>query len=193
MIITSSSLANYPVLSLRSGQKIATISEIILNPYNLKVLAFRLAGRELDNPKDSFLLTEDIREFSSMGIIINDSEEIVASSDVIRLAKTLELNFNLVGLPVFDNRRRKVGKVTDFTLEIGQMLVYQLIVKRPFFKDFLDPELTIHRSQILEVSQTQITIKSSTNELRTLERQTAIDNFVNPFRQVKPSKEQPAK
>lgn len=193
MLITKFELINYPVLSLRSGQKIANISEIIINPYNLKVIAFRLSGRELDNPKDSYLLPEDIREFSSMGIIVNDSEDIVASQDIIRLSEILQLNFNLLNLNVIDNNHKKVGKVINFTLEIGQMIVYQLIVKRPVFKDFFDPELTIHRSQILEVSHKQIIIKNSLGELRDLERQNTIDNFVNPFRQVKPTKEQPAK
>ena len=188
MLISSTDLTSFPILSLRSSSKIATISKLIINPYNLTIQALKLAGRQLDNPKDSYLLPEDIREISPLGIIINDSEDIVSSTDVIRLQKMLDLQFELIGLPVIDKQQRKVGKVINYNIIAENMMIYQLVVQRPMFKDFFDPELLIHRSQIAELSHDKVIIKNSLSQLREIERQDAIDNFVNPFRSTKSAK-----
>lgn len=188
MLISSTDLTSFPILSLRSSSKIATISKLIINPYDLTIQALKLTGRQLDNPKDSYLLPEDIREISPLGIIVNDSEDIVSSTDVIRLQKTLDLQFELIGLPVIDKQQRKVGKVINYNIVAENMMIYQLVVQRPMFKDFFDPELLIHRSQIAELSHDKVIIKNSLSQLREIERQDAIDNFVNPFRSTKSAK-----
>lgn len=188
MLISSTDLTNFPILSLRSSSKIATISKLIINPYDLTIQALKLTGRQLDDPKDSYLLPEDIREISPLGIIVNDSEDIVSSTDVIRLQKTLDLQFELIGLPVIDKQQRKVGKVINYNIVAENMMIYQLVVQRPMFKDFFDPELLVHRSQIAELSHDKVIIKNSLNQLREIERQDAIDNFVNPFRSTKSAK-----
>lgn len=188
MLISSTDLTSFPILSLRSSSKIATISKLIINPYDLTIQALKLAGRQLDDPKDSYLLPEDIREISPLGIIINDSEDIVSSTDVIRLQKTLDLQFELISLPVIDKQQRKVGKVVNYNIITENMMIYQLVVQRPMFKDFFDPELLIHRSQIAELSHDKVIIKNSLSQLREIERQDAIDNFVNPFRSTKSAK-----
>jgi hypothetical protein len=188
MLIPSTDLLNLPVLSLRSGSKLATVSKLIINPYDLTIQALKLTGRQLDNPKDSYLLPEDIREISHLGIIINDSEDLVSSVDVLRLQQTLDLRFELINLPVIDKQRRKVGKVLNYNLIAENMMIYQLVVQRPLFKDFFDPTILIHRSQIAELSQNKVVIKNSLNQLRELERQDAIDSFVNPFRSTKSAK-----
>lgn len=188
MLISSTDLTSFPILSLRSSSKIAIISKLIINPYDLTIQALKLAGRQLDNPKDSYLLPEDIREISPLGIIINDSEDIVSGTDVIRLQKTLDLQFELIGLPVIDKQQRKVGKVVNYNIIVENMTIYQLVVQRPMFKDFFDPELLIHRSQIAELSHDKVIIKNSLSQLREIERQDAIDNFVNPFRSTKSAK-----
>lgn len=175
-----------PVMSLRTGHQVAAVEKTIINPFDLSVQAFKLSGRRLERPQNSYLLPDDIREISRVGLIIDDSQEIVASTDVVKLQQILDLNFELIGLPVVDKKRRRIGKVLDFTIVGDAMLVYQLIVKRPLFKDFLDPELTIHRSQIAQITQNQVIIKNELAELRELDRQAAIDNFVNPFRNPKP-------
>lgn len=188
MLISSTDLTSFPILSLRSSSKIATISKLIINPYDLTIQALKLAGRQLDDPKDSYLLSEDIREISPLGIIINDSEDIVSSTDVIRLQKTLDLQFELISLPVIDKQQRKVGRVVNYNIIAENMMIYQLVVQRPMFKDFFDPELLVHRSQIAELSHDKVIIKNSLSQLREIERQDAIDNFVNPFRSTKSAK-----
>ncbi len=188
MFNSSHIFMNFPVLSLRTSAKIAVANRAIINPYNLTVQAYQLSGHRLAAPKDSFLLTEDIREVSQLGFIINDSEDIVNSTDVIKLRQTLELNFELINLKVVDKNHKTVGKVVDYTIVGDDFLIYQLIVKQPFYKDILSPELIINRSQIAKLSQDRVIIKNSRDQLAAIQRQNAIDNFVNPFRAKKAAK-----
>ncbi|MDO4870486.1 MAG: hypothetical protein Q3996_00075 [Candidatus Saccharibacteria bacterium] len=182
MLIYSSQFINMPVVSLRTGNQVATIIDTIVNPFNLTIHAFRLSGRQLNNPHNAYLLPSDIREISRIGLIIDDSQDIVSSDDVIRLKEILDLNFELINLPVIDKKRRKIGRVIDTTIISEAMIIHQLVIKRPLFKDFFDQELIIQRSQIDKISQHQVIIKNELGELRELEKQAAIDNFINPFR-----------
>ena len=64
-----------PVMSLQVGSEIATTSRSLVSPTNLKIIGFELAGKNLVT-RPSFLRTEDIRELSNIGFII-DSDELM--------------------------------------------------------------------------------------------------------------------
>ena len=72
MLITAEKFTNMPVMSLQTGSELARTSRAIINPYNLKIIAYELSGPLLDQ-SPSLLRIEDIRETGPMGLII-DSE-----------------------------------------------------------------------------------------------------------------------
>ena len=78
----------------------------------------------------------------------------------------MSLDFNLVGLKVVDQRGKKLGKIVDYTIDSGSFMVYQLIVQRPVMSSFIDPQLTINRSQIVEIDDFKVTIKHSTSKVK---------------------------
>lgn len=188
MLILGSELVNLPLLSLRTSDQIATTKQAIVNPYNLSVLAYRLKGRSLDKPQDSFLMTEDIREISRIGMIIDDSNEIVARHDVIKLNKVLALGFELLNMPVFDKNGKKIGTVINYTLDTSLFIIFQLVVKRPLMQSWLDPELVIHRSQVNQITAQKIIINNSLTELKQL-KELPNPDFINPFKTDKPAEE----
>ena len=62
MLITIERMLNQPVMSLQTGQPLAKIDSPIINPNNLKIVAFYVSGPMVDfNP--AVLFAEDIREF----------------------------------------------------------------------------------------------------------------------------------
>ena len=62
-------------------------------------------------------------------------------------------------------------------------MLQQIIVKRPVVKSFLDPELTIPRKEIAEVTDYKIIVKDEEKEIREkAKNEEFIPNFVNPFR-----------
>ena len=71
----------------------------------------------------------------------------------------------------------------DFTLTPDDFVTQQLIVKRPAIKSFIDPELTIPRQEIIEVTDYKIIVKNEEKVIKKLAaKEEFVPNFVNPFR-----------
>ena len=183
MLIYASKLIGAKVLSVQAGGQIAAISQPIVDPDTLKIIAFKLSG-PLVAAGTNILDVSSIREYSSYGIVIDDIEELVAPDDVVKIADVLKLNFDLVGLKVETKKGSKLGKLQDYTVTSEDFVVQQIIVKRPAIKSFVDPELTIHRKEITEVNDYKIIVK---DEEKTIKAKSAkedfVPNFVNPFRE----------
>lgn len=161
-------------------------SVAVLNPHNLSILAYRIAGQHLDHDP-SYLRTADIRELGGLGMIVDSSDEFLEPDDIISDKKVYDMEFELVGKQVVDDRHAKVGKVTDYVVDVESFVVMQLIVKRPLLKSFSDDELIIHRSQIVEITDEQIVIKSGKVKKIAASRESR--HYVNPFRQSTPQPE----
>lgn len=185
MLVLGSKLLNYPIMSLHVGGEIARTSEVVIDPDGLKVAAYTLTGPTIGNGEYGDILeVSDIREFSNLGMIIDSADVLVYRQDVIRLDRIMSLNFNLVGLRVVSEDGKKIGRVSDYTVDSNSFMVYQIIVRRPFIKSALDPELTINRSQIIEIDDYKITIRHEKEKIAIKERpKEFVPNFVNPFRE----------
>lgn len=180
MLVAGSRLIDMPVMGLQTGSELARTEHEVINPHSLEVVAYELTGPLL-NARPSLLRVADVREFSDIGMIVDSSDEFVSPSDIIKLNEIYELHFTLVGKPVFDTKHHKLGKVIGYTIETGGFVIQQLSVKRPFLQSLNDTELLIHRSQIKQVSDTQIVVES---ELKTPAPvlKAVRDTYANPFR-----------
>ena len=184
MLVYASKLIGMRVLSVQAGGAIAQISEPIVNPDNLKIIAFRLSGPLVNKSPANILDVSSIREYSTYGLVIDDIDELVEPDDVIKIKKVLELNFNLVGLKVETKKGSKLGKVSNYTVTSDNFSVQQIIVKRPAIKSFVDPELTIHRKEIVEIDDYKIIVKDEEKVIKArAEKEDFVPNFVNPFRE----------
>lgn len=195
MLVIGSNLINYPVLSLHLGGLVSHTVEPVIDPESLAVIAYTLNAREIDEPEaGDILMIEDVREFSEDGLIINSTDNLVNREDVIKLDKIMDLGFKLIGLKVVTKDGKKLGKVIDYTLDSGSFSIFQLIVQRPFFDAIVDPELTINRSQIVEIDDDKITIKHDKQKVKLPKAggKDFVPNYVNPFRKPNYSEEEPA-
>lgn len=184
MLINASSLIGTRILSLQLGGAIAEVDNLIVDPDNLQIVAFHLSGPVIGGETGDILDARSIREFSRLGFIIDDTDELVFRTDVVRIDKIMSLNFHLVGLKVVTEKGKKLGKVIDFIVDPSSLLTQQLVVQRPALKSFLDPELTIHRSQIVEVDDFKVTVKDATEKATAPapQNENFVPNFINPFR-----------
>ena len=186
MLIDASKLINFPVLSLHLGGLVAQVEREIVNPDNLKIMAFKVGGPIVrDDPEIGDLLeTRDVREFSQLGMVVDSAEVFVKKGDVIKLDKVLKLNFSLFGLSVVTKKGSKLGKVIDFTVNTDNFSVRQLIVKRPILKAFIDPELIIPRREIVEITDYKIIVKDEEDKIKKVAvKEEFVPNFINPFRE----------
>ena len=184
MLLNSNRLLGCPVLSLHLGGPIGVVSEIIINPNDLKIMALRVDGPQTSNGEYGDLLDiSSVREFSNLGLIIDSIDDLVSDGDVIKLDDIIKLNFDVIGLTVKTKRGKKLGKVIDYTFNPESMLLAQFIVKRPLMKAFLDPELVIGRSEVKEINDYELIVKDEESKIKKdLKKQDFVPNFVNPFR-----------
>ncbi|MBQ6313909.1 hypothetical protein IJI29_03635 [Candidatus Saccharibacteria bacterium] len=183
MLVYASRLIGTPVLSVQAGGRIAVIAEPIVDPDNLKIIAFKLAGPLIAKSSANILDVRSIREYSNYGIVIDDIDELLEKDDVVKISDVLRLNFALNGLKVETKKGSKLGKIEDYTLTSEDFVVQQLIVKRPIIKSFIDPELTIPRKEIVEITDYKIIVKDEEKTIKIkAEKEEFVPNFVNPFR-----------
>ena len=186
MLVLGSRLLRTPVMSLQTGGRLAYIEKPIINPANLHIEAYEIDGALLTE-KPSFLRTADIREYGRLGMIIDSTDEIIGLHDVIQIEKLYTLNFPLIGMTVIDEHKRKLGKVDDYTVDTDSFTIQQINVRRGIFGAFNDTGFLIHRSQIIEINDSAIVVKSATKKTVEPVMNTLRTEFVNPFRNSKPA------
>ena len=181
MLILGSRLIHTPIMSLQTGARLAHTAKPLIDPANLRVLAYEVEGPLLaENP--SFIRTDDVREYGRLGMIIDSNDELIGIDDVIRIKQLVDLKFSLIGLQVLDEHKRKLGKVEDYTLETGDFLIQQINVKRGIFRGITDTGFLVNRSQIIEINNNAIIIRSPSVKSVEPVMQAMRGEFVNPFR-----------
>ena len=157
MLQLSPTLINQAVMSLRTGGQVATATEPIINPNNLKVEGFYCDDRF---GKDQLvLLTQDIRDRVGHGFVINDHEVLVDPDELVRLEAVLKLKFVLIGKPVVTVNKHRLGKVNDYVVDDESMYVQKIYVGQSIVKSFTGGNLSIDRSQIVEITDRKIVIQ----------------------------------
>lgn len=178
MLLPHDRLLNTPVMSLQTGSELARTSKILIDPRDLTVVAYQLDGNMLDE-HPSFLMPVDVRELSNLGLIVDSSDEFVGLDDVIKIKQVYDFKFDLMGLDVVDDKKHKLGKVQGYSVDSGSFSIQQLAVKRPLLKSFGETGLLIHRSQVIEVSDSYVKVKS-TSEAEPAKQ--PMREYTNPFR-----------
>ena len=181
MLLRSSQLIGLPVMSLQTGAEIAYSVGLIINPDTLRIVALELDGENLDE-RPSFLRIEDVRELSNIGFIVDSSDEFIGLEDVISIKNLYDRNFQPIDMRVIDEHKHKLGKVYDMVFSTDTFIINQLCVKRPLFLSLGDTELLINRTQIVDVREKDIVVRSTATKNKrpaTVEKPTPL---ANPFK-----------
>ncbi len=180
MLLSRQELLNQTILSLQLGGPLGSIKQVIVDPKNLTIVALELENGFFHKER-SFILTDSIREHHKIGIVVDSADEIVGYSDVIKLEKILDRDFNLLNLKVYTKSGKSIGEVVDFTTIYGLFMIYQIYVKRNGWKNLLDNELIIDRNMIIDVTDTKIIIEDEFEKIKESNRFEA-QKMLNPFR-----------
>jgi sporulation protein YlmC with PRC-barrel domain len=187
MLLPGSQLNGTPVLGLQTGVRLAELSDPIIDPATLHIVAYALKGPLLTE-QPSFMLTNDVRELSSIGIIVDSSDEFIGLDDVIQVQKLHELGFNIIGMSVVDETKHKLGKIEDYSVDSNSFVIQQLNVRHGILRAFTDTGLLIHRSQIVAINDRTITVRTTAKKLEPV-MQSERRTYVNPFRSASPQPE----
>lgn len=184
MLILGSRLINTPIMGLQTGARLAVTKSPIIDPGNLKIIAYQVDGALLSQ-HPSLLLIADVRELSNIGMIIDSNDEFIGIDDVVSVKNIYNLNFNLIGLNVIDDKKHKLGKVYDYSLDTNSFIIQQLNVKQGVIKSLTETGTLVHRSQIIEINNQSIIVKSTAQKIVTKVDRSQL-SYINPFRSSNP-------
>jgi len=144
-------------LSLRTGGPVAYIDSIIINPHNLRVEGWYVTDRF---SKEKLVLRyQDVREVIKRGIVVNDHDVLTPAAELVRLQDIMDLAFVLNDKPVYQGNR-KIGKVTDYAVEVESFFIQKLYVGQNLLKS-LSGDTVIDRQQIVEVTPKKVVVKGT--------------------------------
>lgn len=166
MLQLSGSLLNKSVLSLRTGGVIATTTEAIINPNNLKLEGFYCIDA-FERKKTLVLLYQDIRDLIPQGFVVNDHDVLVGPEELVRLKDILDIRFNLIGKQLVTVKKEKLGRVMDFAVEVETFYIQKLYASQSMLKSLTSGSLAIDRNQIVEITDKKIIIQDLAQPIRT--------------------------
>lgn len=143
-------------MSLRTGQPVATTTGALINPNNLKIEGFYCVDRF--DRSELLLLYQDIRDVITQGFVINDHDVLARPDDLVRLKKLIDLRFELKGMQVVTVSRQRLGKVSDYAVEVETMYIQKFYVTQGFMKSLTGGNLGIDRSQVNEITNTKVIV-----------------------------------
>ena len=188
MLVLGSRLHETPVMSLQTGTRLARTTQPLIDPTNLKIVAYQVDGPLLTE-QPSFISTADISEMSAIGMIIDSTDELLGLHDVIKVEELYGMGNWLIGKPVINTDKQKLGKIEDYSVDTGSFMIQQLNVKRGILRGITETSLLVHRTQIVEINDDAIIIKSTKKKLHEPVMKSVRHEYVNPFRSPAPQPE----
>lgn len=193
MLIEIDNIIGKNILSLETGNPAARIDGAIVNPHNLKIVAFYVSGPMVDF-SPAVLFSDDIREFSPLGAIIDSGDRIMELNDeMVRLNEIINYGFSLENIKVVTENKRKIGRVHGFAVDVADFSIQQLFVRPGLWQSFLSTNLIIGRKQIIAIDNEKITVKNSDVKKPTTQNANNLtknlEPIENPFRKAKPAVE----
>lgn len=183
MLVLKEHLLGMPILSLQTGAQIAQTAQPIIDPRELKIIAFYCEGPHLDT-SPAVLHIDDIREISNLGFIVDGAESIMSPADLVRLQQIIGFNFQLEGKLVVEESGRKIGKVHNYTVDTRSFYITQIHAQPNIWQSFSVSDVPVGRTQIKEITDNKIIVRSTTIPAK---QQSA--PMRNPFRQHQPQTE----
>ncbi len=156
MLKLSSAFIGKPVISLRTLVSVATVKSALINPNTLKIEGFYCTDRY--EKKDLLLLYQNIRDFVDQGLVVDDHDVLTDPADLVRLKKIIDLDFSLIDKSVVTVNRQRMGRVSDYSVEVETMYIQKLYVTQGVLKRLTGGSLSVDRSQINEITDTKIII-----------------------------------
>ena len=158
----------------------------IVDPRRLNIVAFYCEGPLIDF-SPAILHTTDIREFSSIGLIVDSADNLMPPDDLVRLKEIMDYHFDLEGKQVVEEGGHKLGKVGGYTVDSESFYIVKLHVRPTFLQSLGRAELLIDRTQIREINDKQIVVRRATVQDEERSRFATLPSIDNPFRKTQHS------
>ena len=149
-----------PIVSLQTSEAVALNRAPIIDMETFGVVAFRCDSSS--GHGTLVLMTRDIRQLAADCIIVDSEDELAKPEDIVRLQSTLKADYSPLDKTVVSDLGRKLGVVEDFAINSDNGTVQKLFVRASILRSLFGSNLTIDRSQIIDISPKKITVREAT-------------------------------
>ncbi|MFZ1522502.1 MAG: hypothetical protein WAS94_00595 [Candidatus Saccharimonadales bacterium] len=158
MLILASDLKDRAIFSLETGEPVAKVEYPIIAPDSLKIIAFKL--KIWDDRVSRVVFTDDIRESDIEGFSVDGYKNLVElDSHLVRLQKTLSLNFDILNLTIEDSSGKKLGYITDYVISDSNFELVKFYYQVNSLKGkILSQNRFFNRDAIIKLSNKRIVI-----------------------------------
>lgn len=160
MYALASQLGGLPIISLQTGETVAWLLQPIIDIGALEIRALRCDAPGFKHPQ--ILMTADIRQFAADCLIVDSEDELSDPDDLVRLRDIVKSSYDPLRKQVVSDTGRKLGVVVDFSVNLESNRVQKLHIRQSLLQSWLGTTLIIDRTQIIDVTQKQITVRDST-------------------------------
>ena len=158
MYISVNRLIGLPIVSLQTGQALAVVDSLLLDYRTLEAVALLCA---LPRRAQSVVMMRDIREWAKGAVLVNSEDDLSEPADIVRLQSLLDENFKLTGAPVKTELGSRLGRVESYTIATETGQIQKLYVRQSALRHIFVGNLTIDRSQIVDVGPRLITVRDA--------------------------------
>lgn len=157
MLVLSEAVADKKVMSIHAGGAIATTSAAIIDPKNLKIVAFSVSAKGLKY--FSVVHSSDIREWSALGVIINSEDDVMeVDENMPKIREIIESNFKLEGIGVRTESGKRLGRVKNYVFETDGFFVVKLYIEKSSMLGLFSQPLVIERDSVVNVTNKFIVV-----------------------------------
>jgi sporulation protein YlmC with PRC-barrel domain len=161
MYVLATHLKNLPIIALRNGAIVAHAGELLIDYTKLELVAV-YAQFPGWRGKQAVIMARDIREIAREGMVVDSLEDIEDISEIVRLNDIVEQKFNIIGIKVVNESGNNLGHVDDVSIEAADNTIQKLYVKPSLLRNLLINNLVIDRSQVVNVTPKEITVRDAT-------------------------------
>ena len=153
-----SDIETLPIVSVSTGQTIASVVDFLFDYTTGRVLALIVEPKEFFRlrKKDMLVVSDDILEWSN-AIYVQDRSVIMKIDEIVRLKRIYDSYFTIFGLKVRTESGKRIGRLEDFIFETRSMRLYKILVKRGFW--FFKYQQLISHKHIVSIEDNYIIVK----------------------------------
>ncbi len=173
MIREFQSIIGTKVLDFETGEPLALVNDIIINPDNGAVEGFWV--KPITIPlRNAIIQVSNILEFKKH-IYIKDDSKIAVADDVIRISDILAQNRLFIGNKAQNEKGDYIGKIVDVSFDTKTFMINQLLTQKSFLGIIhYDKRIFSYNSIVKVLSEAVIINDESTK------KETILDQTVEP-------------
>jgi len=169
MLILLDQIINTPLRSLQTGMEVGTLLAPIINEKTFKIIAWQVETPE-PSPAPVVIHSEDLREFSPIGIIIDDEEKIMDATSLVRLQKIIQRGFDFHQLPVFSESGEGLGRIEEIAFDPEDFSIVQFFLTPALKTRLLSSTLIINKRQVVKLTKDKMIVRDNSKKLPSVDK-----------------------